>query len=119
VKAVKTKEKETDTAELPEDENDIVNEEKEEVIIRPKLTASDRNWIQSIHSKTTKPPPTTTTAKTTTTSGCPKKMRHLFSLISPSVLILQFYALNGHMIGFPPIRFAYIGTGLSDYFLTD
>ena len=27
--------------------------------------------------------------------GVPKKIRHLFSFISPSVLMLQFYALHG------------------------
>ena len=45
--------------------------------------------------------------------GVPKKMRHLFPLISPSVLMLQFYTLYGQLIDVLPFVL-HIGRGLRD-----
>ena len=45
--------------------------------------------------------------------GVPKKMRHLFSLISPCVLMLQDYALYGQLEDVLPFVL-HIGSGLSD-----
>ena len=45
--------------------------------------------------------------------GVPKKMRHLVSLISPSVLILQFHALYGQLKDVLPFVL-HIGRGLRD-----
>ena len=45
--------------------------------------------------------------------GVPKRMRHLFSLISPSVLMLQFYTLYGQLIDVLPFVL-HIGRGLRE-----
>ena len=48
-----------------------------------------------------------------TATGCPQKMRHIFLFISPSVLMLQFYALCGKLQDVLPFVL-HIGTGLTD-----